>query len=247
MTRAAKKPRPCRVRELGRIRRRSGSLVPYSRSRTLVLESIQRIPRRLEAALAYHDLTSMRVLDLGCGKGAYLRHFGPGSVGLELNEGERQAASRAGLDVRRWDFTEGIPLEFHEKFDAVWCSNLLEHVLHPHPFLIVLRKALRPNGIVIVTVPRTSPIALGPWRGHLAADHVNFFTARTLRLTMEFAGFEIEYVTNTACGGLPRSLGRKMAGLGPVIQVGASPIAGFQYPSKAHKTLDDGAIIFKDA
>jgi 2-polyprenyl-3-methyl-5-hydroxy-6-metoxy-1,4-benzoquinol methylase len=76
----------------------------------------------------------------------------PGSVGLDLNP---KASHEAGLDARRWDFTEGIPSDIGE-FDAIWCSNLLERVLAPHAFLIDLRGVLRMNGLLLVVVPQTT-------------------------------------------------------------------------------------------
>lgn len=194
------------------------------------------VPRRLRFALRL-DLEHKRVLDLGCGPGTYLRHFGPGSVGLDLDPAPAQ---REGLDARKWELGEGIPDELAGRFDAVWCSNLLEHVLAPHAFLIDIRRALAERGRLLVAVPQATRLASGPWGGYLAADHVNFFTPRTLAHTVARAGYQIDFLGNPSLPAL-----RTVAKFGPTLMVIASPVPDFQYPDKAHKRLVNGRIEFR--
>src|SRR5947207_3082414 len=92
---------------------------------------LERPPRRVRFAIRHYGLSAARVLDVGCGKGDHLAHFGPGSVGLELSEHAAEEGRRRGLDIRRWNFLDGIPEELGGRFDAVWASNLFEHVLRP--------------------------------------------------------------------------------------------------------------------
>ncbi len=125
-----------------------------------------RPPRRVEFALTHFRLGEIRVLDVGCGEGSHLQHFGTGSVGLEIQRDSIARGRSHGRDIRPWDFSDGFPAELEGGFDAIWCSNLLEHVPSPHTFLLDARRLLRPRGLLLAVVPMTKRCAVGPWRFH---------------------------------------------------------------------------------
>jgi SAM-dependent methyltransferase len=193
-------------------------------------------------ALRHFGLGGRAVLDVGCGAGEHLAYFGPGSMGLELQERLVAEARARGLDVRQWDLSRGLPADLADRFDAVWCSNFLEHVMSPHLFLIDCRRVLRPGGLVVAVVPLTRHFALGPWRGRLAADHVSFFTPATLRLTVERAGYRVVFLGAHSFPWLPRWAAAVLRAVAPGVVVAARPAEGFQYPAKAHKRLVDGRV-----
>lgn len=197
-------------------------------------------PKRVAFAIRHYGLDHLRVLDVGCGRGEYLQHFGPGSVGLDLNPSR---AVESGLDARTWNFTDGIPSDLEGQFDAIWCSNLLEHVLAPHEFLI----SLRGFGRLFVAVPHTTRYQGRSWHGYLAADHINFFTPRTLYWTLARAGFTVEFLGSPSVPQLPPRVAARLAPVSPVLMAVAQPEPGFQYPEKAHKVLSNGRIKFKGA
>jgi SAM-dependent methyltransferase len=199
-------------------------------------------PRRARFVLKNFRLDQKAVLDVVCGPGEYLRHFGPGSVGLDLHP---RGARAAGLDAREWNFEHPLPQELWGQFDAVWSSNTYEHVPNPHVFLINLRKALVPGGQIFVAVPTTTRLTRGPWRGFLAADHINFFTPLTLGYSVERAGFDVTFLGTPSIPSLPLRIARRLAGVSPVTLCVASLVEDFQYPDKAHKSLVDGAIAWK--
>jgi hypothetical protein len=88
--------------------------------------------------------------------------------------------------------------------------------------------------------------AVGPWRGFLAADHVNFFTPRTLRLTLERAGFRVVFLGSASLPWVPRWLARLLRFVSPNVLVAGVPVPDFQYPDKAHKRLDEGGrVVFR--
>lgn len=203
-----------------------------------------RATRRVAFAVRHFDLGSKRVLDVGCGDGETLRYFGPGSLGLELNPEYVRRARTQGLAVHEWNFVNGIPGWLSGRFDAVWCSNLLEHVLSPHLFLLDLRQALTPNGILCVVVPITRRFRFGPWRGFEAADHISFFTPRTLRHTVARAGYDVTFLGCASIPAVPKLAGSLLASVSPSVILAASPVEDFRYPDKAHKRLVDGRPAF---
>lgn len=111
-----------------------------------------------------------RVLDVGCGTGVVARlaaeRVGDAGtvVGVDVNDGmlavARRAASEAGHSVewRRGEATS-LPVP-DEAFDAVCCQHVLQFVADPAAVLRELRRVVRPDGRVGVSVWR--PIVHNP-------------------------------------------------------------------------------------
>ena len=125
-----------------------------------------------------------RLLDVGCGEGRHLHgahvHADVRSVGVDLDE-ERLVAAREGfdeldangndrdgthgagdgeVDSPRSDVVVGDALELpfpDESFDAVVCSEVLEHLPEYGPALDEVVRLLRPGGRLGVSVPRYGP------------------------------------------------------------------------------------------
>ncbi|HEX9016642.1 MAG TPA: class I SAM-dependent methyltransferase, partial [Chloroflexota bacterium] len=104
------------------------------------------VPRSFLHVVDSYGLGEKRVVDVGCSYGHYLIHFGPGSLGLDANEKSEAFARSVGLEVVDCNVEEGVPLEA-ESVDAVWCANLIEHMVAPHLLLSRLHRALKPDGL----------------------------------------------------------------------------------------------------
>jgi ubiquinone/menaquinone biosynthesis C-methylase UbiE len=169
-------------------------------------------PRR--AFLLGHVDPGQTVLDLGCGDGRFsaeLRSHGAQPVAVDVS---REAVRRAReqhpwLDVRH--VAEGDPLPMEDQsVDAVWAGEVIEHVLDPVAWLAEVRRVLRFGGRLLVTTPYHGRVAtaLLSLRGHAfdehfdpRADHLRFFTARTLDSLLRDGGFRD--VRIEAVGGPP--------------------------------------------
>jgi len=202
---------------------------------------MKNIPRRLNFAFKLKFLPRGLWLDVGAGNGHYLQFMPAGSVGVDISENLK-------LGISKWNFLDSLPGALEKRISVVWCSNLIEHVLDPHRFLINLRRVLKDDqSLVLISCPNTIPFQKGPWRGTLAADHINFFNLRTLKLTLKFAGYEVVYAGSPSLPYLPIKLSRLLGSFGPTLFVAARPISNFQYNPKAHKILgEDGKIYFKN-
>lgn len=110
------------------------------------------IPLKLQLPLQKYELNKKKVLDVGSAWGEFLIHFGSGSKGIEINDREIAFSRAIGLDVDQYNVED----EWHEmpaSFDAIWCSNVLEHVVAPHKLLRQFHKTLKTEGIVFIRVP----------------------------------------------------------------------------------------------
>jgi 2-polyprenyl-3-methyl-5-hydroxy-6-metoxy-1,4-benzoquinol methylase len=99
-----------------------------------------------------------RILDVGCGNGIISINLG--EAGFEVTGVD---VSQAAIDVARGHNPfenvnfEVLPAEnlasFTQKYDAIVCSEVLEHLENPCTFLKDISKNLDNEGILIVTVP----------------------------------------------------------------------------------------------
>jgi SAM-dependent methyltransferase len=191
--------------------------------------------------------------DVGCGAQPY-RELLPSEVfyiGVDVEDSERQFGYRA--SGTRYYQGSVLPLDDGEA-DAVLCTETLEHVVEIAPFLKELARAVKPGGVLILTVPFAA-------RWHFVPYDYWRFTPSALRLLLEEGGFG--GVKVYARGGALAVAGYKVLGLvlvllagygkqGPVsllarcIGVGALPLAllaallanlGIVYPGSAEDTL----------
>jgi len=156
------------------------------------------MPLKLVLPLQKYDLDKKKILDVGSAWGEFLIHFGSGSKGIEILPEAAKFSKSLGLNVDEYNF-EDEWYEESESFDAVWCSNVLEHVVAPHQLLRRFYDALRENGLVFIRVPTIpsnwlyiglNKLFLG-FLGYKAYQHINAFTRRTIEFTVERAGFKI--------------------------------------------------------
>lgn len=163
----------------------------------------ERFAARRDFLLA-HVVAGETVLDVGCGEGAFsaaLAAAGARPVAVDVvDEPLRRLRARFGAavpDVRRAIAGAPLPLDDGE-VDAAWAGEVIEHVHDVGAFATELRRVVRPGGTLLLTTPDHPrrlllKFALSPraFEEHVwpYADHVRFFTRRTLRMVLEDAGF----------------------------------------------------------
>jgi SAM-dependent methyltransferase len=169
-------------------------------------------PERFAARRAFlleRVAARQRVLDLGCGDGAFAEQLLDAGCVVTMadvaGEALRRARARA-PGAEAVQLVEGAPLPFAEDvFDVVWAGEVLEHVSDVVGLLAEVRRVLRWGGTLLATTP---------WHGRIVvasdahfdprADHLRFFSARTLRAVLGDAGFASVRVRR-AGGGLHAS------------------------------------------
>ena len=138
-----------------------------------------------------------RVLDLGCGDGwmtAELASRGAAPVGVEIASAAIDRASRRHpeLEFRLAEIGGELPSE-DNAFDAVWASEVIEHVADTAGWLSEVRRVLRPRGRLLLTTPNHSRLRLlagGMERySEPLGDHLHLYVASSLRALLGEFGF----------------------------------------------------------
>ena len=129
-----------------------------------------------------------KLLDVGCGNGAFLRAFGQ-----QFGEWEMAGLE---LDEKHKDLIEAIPGvttfytgsidNVHDTFDIIVLIHALEHIPHPVEYLKSLRKYLKPDGLLFIEVPdlENSPFDI------IIADHATHFVSKVLHEVVQNAYYE---------------------------------------------------------
>ncbi len=109
--------------------------------------------RRL--AWAKRRVQGRRVLDIGCGNGAFLiaaRDAGWQPSGLDNSETARELLARAGIDVCVADSVAFLR-QRPASFDFIHMNHSLEHIPNAAETVVAARAALAPGGLLYVEVP----------------------------------------------------------------------------------------------
>ncbi len=138
-----------------------------------------------------------RLLDVGCGSGAYgagLLALGWQVDGIEPDPEAAAQARRAGLRIQNCPLEQAtLPSAGYEVI-TLW--HVLEHLDDPVAGLRHLYPALRPGGLLIVETPNLAALMArltGPYWFHLDLPRHRFhFTPASLRLALEQAGFRVQ-------------------------------------------------------
>ncbi len=148
-----------------------------------------------------------RVLDAGCGAGRHVceafRIRGVDVVGIDLNwedlcktattlylmhcqdGGDQRRCLISRADVARLPFKDGA-------FDAVICSEVLEHILDSRKAVRELVRVLRLGGELVISVPRYLPEricwALSEAYHNEPGGHIRIYKRKELQALLEAAG-----------------------------------------------------------
>lgn len=169
------------------------------------------------------------ILDVGCGRGFYMKAIGtlyPAAdvLGVDYSADYLAAAKAqsyaAAVDFARAD-ARALPFPAGT-FDAVVCSEVLEHIVDDAAALVEICRVLGDDGLLLLSVPHQRyPLLWDPlnwllerafsthvpahiwWLAGIWADHVRLYTAAELTRKVQAAGFEIEEVWFTTPRCLP--------------------------------------------
>ena len=151
-----------------------------------------------------------RVLDLGIGSGALGQRLHEQLActldGVTINPKERSVAARwyqridvLDLDQDGWDngFDDGA-------YDIIVCADVLEHLKRPELVLRACRRLLRPQGMLLVSIPNVAYAGLiaslmqGDFEygneGLMDRTHLRFFTRKSFQKLLAAQGWSVKRI-----------------------------------------------------
>ena len=136
-----------------------------------------------------------RILEIGAGTGsniALLQRYGVVDA-VEPDDAARAfAIARTGVAIKGGLLPDGVDLA-DEAYDMIAMLDVLEHIRGDQEALAALAPKLAPGGRILVTVPANPWL----WSAHdVAHHHQRRYTAKTLRGTLDAAGFRVRYMTH---------------------------------------------------
>ncbi len=157
--------------------------------------------RRRLTLIRRHAPRARRLLDVGCGTGAFLSvaRSEYDCVGQDVSaEAAATVRERLGVpthtgDLRTLDLPTG-------GFDVITAFDVVEHVPDPAEWLTALGRLLAPEGITLLTTGDTDSLACrltGRW-WHLMTppEHLTFFSRAGLTQLTARAGLTVEHVAH---------------------------------------------------
>lgn len=174
----------------------SKKFLPGFESLSHVPPVLTRQAEHLAETLARSHGRTPRVLDVGCGRGYYLKRklrAGWFCAGIDI-PGSPLPEGGDGLDCRSGDASQ-LPWA-DDSFDLVVINHVLEHVSNPALACSEASRVLSKGGVLYVGVPN-----FGSWQRRMFGRnwfpleiprHLHHFTPQTLSILVSSAGFQLK-------------------------------------------------------
>ncbi|MFH0803757.1 MAG: methyltransferase domain-containing protein, partial [Candidatus Tagabacteria bacterium] len=105
--------------------------------------------------------------------------------GVEVEFKQAEFARQLGLNVLSINAEDNLSV-ISQKFNLIWCTDFLVHMVSPYKFLYECRNLLEKNGQMVIQVPLMSIFNM-----HRSVLHFYAFNKKSLIYLLEMAGYEI--------------------------------------------------------
>jgi len=186
----------------------SATLGVWDEENARALDALRRdtATRLLDALAGLSPLPGLRLLDIGCGPGWFLRAAGERGVvarGVEADAAMAQRARAAGLVVASGVFPAAVA---DDRYDIISLNDVFEHLPDPVAALADLHGRLASNGLLLLNLPSrqgtfyrlaeglarlgmSAPLAR-LWQRDFVSPHRYYFDADALDRLLATRGFQ---------------------------------------------------------
>lgn len=170
---------------------------------------------RLDALLKYSNLlppNGSNILEVGCGNVEFLKQLsslGKDYIlnGCDLNQLALNLAEPGNFNLYVYNVFEKQK-SLHEKFDALFLMDVIEHIEHDVDFLLACSHHIKPGGFIYINVPANQLLFS---KYDEVAGHKRRYSKDTLQCLVQDGGFVIKKVFYWGFFLLPIALMRKFA------------------------------------
>jgi len=140
-----------------------------------------------------------KLLDVGCGKGYFLKEatrIGMKGSGIDLSRSAVKFAGEIlGVDAHAGRIEKNVPSEWKNTFDVATFWAAIEHMRDPLAVLQAISQCLKPGGVLLcdtgLGAARWEGMLAGYNQWHDAPQHIFVFSREGLLSLLDRAGFEI--------------------------------------------------------
>ncbi len=125
------------------------------------------------------------ILDIGSSYGGNLINFSNKSLGVEINSKVADFAKYLDLNIISLNAEDDLN-NIEQRFDLIWSTDFLVHMISPYKFLYDSRFLLKDKGRLVIQIP-----LLSIFNTHRSPCHFYAFNKKGLCYLMEMAGYKV--------------------------------------------------------
>ena len=140
-----------------------------------------------------YNIVGKDAIEVGSGRGDFLEvleRLDVNAYGIEHSVDNIKECQKKKLNVDKAYLTE-LPEAYNKKYSLVVCNNFLEHQPDTKKYISCLRDLVRNDGVIYISVPNVDYLLEKNCLYEFVADHLVYFTEKTLRKAMEINGFNV--------------------------------------------------------